>query len=80
MSLPLNAPSKTNGKAATDSWENRLNFAVLLAGIYLIVAQLPEVQAIIPPTFAPYILAITAVVNMLLRTYRTQTKITSLLP
>jgi hypothetical protein len=77
MSLPLTAPKNDTGKSAVESWENILNIAAL---VFLAVVQLPEVTVLIPPTWATYVAAAVAVVNVILRTFRTQKKITSILP
>jgi hypothetical protein len=77
MSLPLTAPKNDTGKSAVESWENILNIAAL---VFLAIAELPEVTAILPPEALRYVAMAVAVVNVILRTFRTQKKITSLLP
>lgn len=77
MNLPLTAPPHDDGKSAIESWENRLNLAAL---VFLAVSGLPEVTALIPPDYLRYVAAVVVVVNVLLRTYRTSKKITSILP
>ena len=66
------------GKPATSSLTMWLNFATL--AFVVAAVTLPEVSALIPANFQPYIVAIVAVANLALRYFRTSAPITSILP
>jgi len=64
------------GKAAIESWAIWFN---VIVGVLVVVLQLPEVAAIIPPGAMAYVAAATAIGNALLRYFRTSAPITGVL-